>query len=383
MLKVTAPSTVVVAPDKFKGSATAVTVARGLAQGLRSRLPYSVIRELPVADGGEGTVEMMLRHGFAPVSCEVLGPLGQPIAAAYASDGTTAVIEMAAASGLDLLGRPPTRRTALGASTYGAGQLLCDARDKGHRRIVVGLGGSATTDGGAGALRALGARMTSDSGAVPPLGGMGLADVERLDVAGLRETFAGVEMVVACDVDVPLTGPNGAACLFARQKGAEPQDVDILERGLVHWADIVAATIGRDARGEAGVGAAGGLAFGLASVLGARIRPAADYLLSLVGFYDVARAADLVIVGEGCLDLQSLRGKAPVGIARQLIETGPPVVAAVGVCSLGTDALLSAGFHSVYSIQDMESDPRRCMIDAEALLVSMGATIADHVTSPA
>jgi glycerate kinase len=368
---------IVVAPDKFKGSLSAAEAAGALARGLRRRLPGGRIVEHPIADGGEGTVEMVLHHGFLAVSLTVHGPTGAPVAATYALRGETAVVEMAAAAGLDLLpGGAPDDSSARTASTYGVGELIRDALDRGARRIVLAVGGSATTDGGAGMVAALGGRLRTASGPVPPEGGAGLLTVERLDLDGLDARLAEATVVVASDVDNPLTGPSGAAAVYGPQKGATPPTVELLDRALGHWADVVAAATGSDLRERPGAGAAGGLAFGAAALLGADIRSGIEYLLELSGFAGTVAGADLVLVGEGSLDEQSLRGKGPVGVAALAAGAGARVVAVAGRSSVAGRRLRALGIDAVHTLAELEPDERRSMAHAAELLEATAERIA-------
>jgi glycerate kinase len=331
---------VVVAPDKFKGSLSAEQVAETVTGALRAH-PGLEVRTHPVADGGEGTVEVALGAGFEPVEVTVTGPLGEPVRATFAVRGDVAVLESAAAAGLALLPGPPDESTAWRATTYGVGELVLAAVAHGARRVVLGLGGSATTDGGAGAVAAL---------------------------TGEPRALEGVDLVLACDVDNPLLGPEGAAAVYAPQKGAGPGTVAELEARLRRWADEAEARGGTSARDVPGAGAAGGLAFGLLALAGGRIRPGAELLLGLTGFADAVAGADLLVVGEGSLDGQSLRGKGPVALARSVAATGTRVVAVVGRCLLDADQQRDAGLDAVYALGDLEPDPEVCMRDARRLL---------------
>jgi glycerate kinase len=368
---------VVVAPDKFKGSLSAADVAAALARGLRRGLPGVRVVERPVADGGEGTVEMVLRHGFLPITCEVRGPMGAPVRARYALRGDIAVVEMAAAAGRQLLpGAVPDDSTARTASTFGVGQLIRDALDRGARRIVLGVGGSATTDGGAGMAAALGARVSASSGGTLPAGGAGLLAAGRLDLDGLDPRLAGATVVVACDVDNPLTGPQGAAAVYGPQKGASEATVELLDQALTHWADVVAGATGRDLRALPGAGAAGGLGFGAAALLGAEVRSGIEYLLDLTGFADVVADAALVIVGEGSLDEQSLRGKGPIGVAALAARAGVRVVAVAGRVAVSGGRLFDRGVVAAYPLADLEPDEQRSMRCAARLLEAIAERIA-------
>ncbi|HSE70320.1 MAG TPA: glycerate kinase [Nocardioidaceae bacterium] len=372
---------VVVAPDKFKGSLSAAAVAAAVGRGVRSVVPEVVVVEHPTADGGEGTVDMVLAHGYEAVAVTVSGPLCTPVDAVFAIQTPLAVIEMASAAGLALLASGPDEDTATRASTYGVGQMMTAALDRGAARIVLGVGGSATTDGGAGALRALGAELVDASGEPVAPGGGGLVSGSRLDLSGLDPRLAHAELVVACDVDNPLTGTTGAAAVYGPQKGATPARVAELDPALGHWADLVADATGRDLRDMPGAGAAGGLAFGLSAVLGARMTPGIALLLDVTGFDEVVRGADLVVVGEGSLDHQSLHGKGPVGVAQAAARHGVPVVAVVGRSTVSAEQASAVGIDAVYALTDFEPDERRSMNEAERLLEDVAATVAaDRLT---
>ena len=362
----TSPFRVVLAPDKFKGSLSAAEVA-GTLSAVLSRSPDVEVVEHPVADGGEGTVEVAVQAGFEPVTVSVTGPLGQPVEATFALREGTAVIEMASAAGLALLPGPPDPVTARNATTYGVGELVLAAVDRGATRVVVGAGGSATTDGGAGALEALGFDTAAFSQR-PHRAGTGHA--------GLDARLAQVEIVVACDVDNPLLGADGAAAVYGPQKGADASGVEALEARLTGWADVISAATGRDVRGLPGAGAAGGLAFGLIAVAGARLVSGVEMLLELSGFHEVAASAHLVVVGEGSLDRQSLRGKGPVGVARSASASGTAVIAVVGRNELTEREHQQAGLRAVYSLSDLEGDPATCMREARRLLSTLAGRIA-------
>jgi glycerate 2-kinase len=368
---------VVVAPDKFKGSLSADGVAAALSRGLRRRLPAVHVVEHPVADGGEGTVEMVLRHGFRPIACEVQGPTGETVRARYALRGDVAVLEMAAAAGLALLpDGVPDDRSARTASTFGVGELIRDALDHGARRIVLGVGGSATTDGGAGMAVALGARLSGASGPIVPAGGASLLSAELLDLDGLDARLADATVVVACDVDNPLTGRQGAAAVYGPQKGAGPATVELLDGALTHWADLVAGATGQDLRALPGAGAAGGLGFGAAALLGAEVRSGIEYLLDLSDFAGAVTGADLVIVGEGSLDEQSLRDKGPIGVAAVAARAGARVVAVAGRVDVPEARLRALGVAAAYPLADLEPDVRRSMRNAAELLETTAERIA-------
>ncbi|MEO6991636.1 MAG: glycerate kinase, partial [Candidatus Baltobacteraceae bacterium] len=272
----------VVAPDKFKGALDAAAVAAALSRGFVQGFGEQIeVRAVPMADGGEGTVDAFVAAGAQRVTRRVRGPLGDPVEAAFALDGTTAIVEMAAASGLELV--PHARRDPLRASTYGTGELIRGALDGGARRIVVGIGGSATNDGGAGMLQALGARFLDPNGDELAPGGAALARLEHVDLSALDLGLHEAHIEVASDVDNPLCGPSGASVVFGPQKGASPDDVATLDKALAHFADMTASETGADHRNDPGAGAAGGLGFGLIAYLRATLRPGVEIVAELRG----------------------------------------------------------------------------------------------------
>jgi glycerate kinase len=364
----TAPR-VLLAPDKFKGTLSAEEVAGALAEGVRRVRPDAAIDCLPVADGGDGTLDAAVASGFDRVAVTVSGPTGQPVATSYARRGGTAVVEMADACGLVRL---PDGLAPMTATSRGLGEVMAAALDAGCRELVVGIGGSASTDGGAGLLAALGAV------ASPALadGGAGLADVGSLDLGGLRPALEQARVVVACDVDNPLTGPDGAAAVYGPQKGATAEQVAELDAHLGHWADVLARATGADRRDAPGAGAAGGVGFALVAALGADLRPGIDLMLDLLGFGDRLAGVDLVVTGEGSLDAQSLRGKAPVGVATAARRVGVPVVAVCGRRQLGDAELHAAGIEGAHALLDLEPDVATCLREPGRLLVELGEQIA-------
>jgi len=375
---------IVVAPDKFKGSLPAAEVAAAVAAGLRAVAGDAEILAMPVADGGDGTVDAAVAAGFERVPVTAAGPEGEPVRASYARRGDVAVVELACVCGLALL--PAGRRAPLTASSFGAGEVLRAALDAGARQVVLGVGGSASTDGGAGMLAALGARVLAADG--EPVGrevagrrvagGADLELVAALDLAGLHPAFRSGEasLTLAADVDNPLTGLDGAAAVYGPQKGASPAEVARLDAGLRRWAAVVAATVGKDWSAAPGAGAAGGVGFAAMAVLGARMRPGIELVLELTGLEARLAGADLVITGEGSLDGQSLAGKAPVGVARAAARHGVPVVAVAGRNTLTGAELAAAGIAAVYPLTAIEPDLERCQAEAAALLYQVGQMIA-------
>lgn len=356
--------TVVVAPDKLKGSLTAAEAATALAAGIRNAAPGLQVLELPIADGGDGTVAAALAAGWRRVDVVAEDAAGTLHDTFYAAKGSSAIVELAQVCGLVGLGG---RLDPLGSGTEGLGAVIAHAIDRGAREIVIGLGGSASTDGGAGMLRRLGARTV---GAVRS-GGAGLVDVTGLDLA---DVCRDVSFVLAADVDNPLFGPRGAAAVFGPQKGADPEQVVELEASLRHWASIVEAEVGTGFAELPGAGAAGGAGFAAIAVLGAKRLSGADVVLDLVGFDAAVRGATLVITGEGALDEQTLEGKGPAAVARRAGDV--PVVAVAGRNLLSTEQLRAAGFSAAYSLADLESNPDKSMTNAAALLRQIGAQIA-------
>ncbi len=371
------PQAVLIAADKFKGSLTAVQVAERLTAGLRRVLPHLAVAALPVADGGDGTVAAAVAAGFERREATVTGPLGRQVLAAYALREGTAVVEMAEAAGLHLL--PPGGFAPLTATTYGAGELLRAALDAGAHTVVFGVGGSATTDGGAGMLAALGARFLDAAGAPVAPGGGPLGTLVTADLSGLDPRLADVDVILASDVDNPLTGPKGAAAVYGPQKGAGPDDVAVLDASLAHYATVLEEALGPRAAGCAqapGAGAAGGIGYGALVGLGARFRPGIEVILDVLGFTSALRRATLVITGEGSLDEQTLHGKAPAGVAAAAGAAGKDVIAVCGRLALGPEALRGAGIRRAYALTDIEPDTARCIAQAGPLLETLGERIA-------
>jgi glycerate kinase len=373
---------VLVAPDKFKGSLRAVEVAAHVTAGLRSVLPDLEVHQLPVADGGDGTVDAVVAAGFTRVPVRASGPTGVPVRASYARRGELAVIEMATVCGL--LRLPAGRPDALHASSYGLGEVVRAAAYAGCRRVVLGIGGSASTDGGAGFLQALGSRLLDDQDRSLPARGLPLDGTSySLDLAGLDPELRGLEITVASDVDNPLFGTRGAAVVYAPQKGAAPQDVSRLDAALRRWADAVTAVTGTDRSAEPGAGAAGGVGFAALAVLGAALRPGIQIVLDLVGFAEHLPHCRLVITGEGALDEQTLAGKAPAGVSAAARSAGVPVVAVAGRSTLTAGDLAGADLDAAYALTDLEPDPARCVAHAGPLLEQLAAQIArERLASP-
>jgi glycerate 2-kinase len=368
---------VVVAPDKFKGSLTAREVAERVAAGIAAVCAGVEVVRVPVADGGDGTVDAALAAGYERVPVRAEGPTGSPVDTAYAVREGVGVVEMADVSGLRLL--PPDALAPLTASSYGTGEVVRAALDAGCHTVVLGIGGSASTDGGAGMVAALGARLLDAAGHELPRGGAALADLDRLDLAGLHPRLARTRVVVATDVDNPLLGPTGAAAVYGPQKGADPDDVALLDAALRRWADVVDAALGTpgpSSRDRPGAGAAGGVGYAAMTLLGGEPEPGIDLMLELVRFADRLPGADLVITGEGSLDEQTLNGKAPAGVAAAAGRAGVPVVAVAGRVALDHDRLQAAGITAAYALTDIEPDVQRCLAEAGPLLERLAANLA-------
>ncbi len=365
---------VLLAPDQFKGTLTAAEVAGHLAGGIGSVRPDVEVQVVPVSDGGDGLLDVAVRAGFELVPLRASGPTGQPVDASYARRGHDAVIEMAEICGLARLAPNTTAPTT--ATSRGVGEAIAAALEAGCTQILVGIGGSASTDGGAGMLAALGARLLAADGSELPDGGGALADIDRMDVSGLHPALAGAGVTVACDVDNPLTGPAGAAAVYGPQKGASPQQVTALDDALTRFADVVARTVGRDVRDQPGAGAAGGVGFAALALLGARLRPGAEVVQELTGLESAMAGVDLVVTGEGSLDEQTLHGKAPAAVAAAARKAGIPVVAVAGRSLLDADSLEAAGIQASYSLTDLASYGRQPFDDPGPLLHRIGARIA-------
>ncbi|MFI6827043.1 glycerate kinase [Kribbella sp. NPDC050241] len=347
----------IVASDKFKGSLTSAEVAAAVGAGLRRVHPDLTVVSVPVADGGDGTLAAAVAAGFHLVPVTASGPTGEPVKTGFARRGDVAVVELADVSGLVRLpGGVPAPMTA---TSRGTGELMAAAIDDGCTRVILGIGGSASTDGGAGIVTALGG-------------------TAALDLRALRERMDGIEVVVACDVDNPLTGATGAAAVYGPQKGASPEQVEELDAALARWADLVARETGQDLRDAPGAGAAGGVGFAALALLGAELRPGIELVLELVGFHEQLQNADLVITGEGALDEQTLHGKAVAGVAAA--AAGIPVVVVCGSNKLNPERLRSAGVVAAYALTDLEPDVRRCIAEPVPLLQRLGERIAaDHL----
>ena len=342
---------ILIAPDSFKGSLTALDAARGIAEGVARIFPDADLDLVPLADGGEGTVDAMVAAtGGRKETVTVSGPLGEPVEAFYGltGDGDTAVIEMAAASGLALV--PPDRRNPLLTSSRGTGELIRAALDAGARRFILGIGGSATNDGGAGMVQALGARLLDLEGRELDGSGGDLARLERIDVSALDPRLAECRIEVACDVDNPLTGARGASAVFGPQKGATPEMVQALDANLARLARIVGRDLGVAVDTVPGAGAAGGMGAAMLAFFGATLKPGIEIVTAAVDLDDHVRDADLVITGEGRIDFQTVHGKTPIGVARVAKRHGKPVIGIAGSLGAEVGVVHAHGIDAVFSV---------------------------------
>lgn len=367
---------VVVAPAPFKGALPASSAARAIAAGVRLAIPGAVTVALPVADGGEGTLEALVAAtGGRRRGVTVADPLGRPVEAGLGElAGGVAVIELAQAAGYELL--TDRERDPEATTTRGAGEMIRAALDLGLRRIIVGLGGSATTDGGLGLAAALGVRALDASGAELAGRGSDMARVAALDLSGRDPRLDDTAIQVACDVDNPFHGPRGAARVFGPQKGADPEAVERLDRGLANLAAVIREATGRDLQDLPGAGAAGGAAGGLAALLGAELTPGAPLVLDALGFAGRLEGADLCITGEGRLDDTSAGGKAPVAVAAACGAAGVPCVALCGAVALGPGAIRRLGFTAALAVGRAVRPLPDALAAAEEDLAAAGAAVA-------
>ncbi|MGY0218936.1 glycerate kinase [Endozoicomonadaceae bacterium StTr2] len=342
---------IAIVPDSFKESLTSAQVTDAIETGFKQILPDIDYIKIPVADGGEGTLQSLVdaTNGLL-IEKTVAGPLGQPVQASFGilGDGKTAVIEMAQASGLELLS--PELRNPLITTTYGTGELIRHALDQGINKLIIGLGGSATNDGGAGMLQALGARLLDSEETELPYGGDALSRLATIDISNLDQRLVSVECVTACDVDNPLTGPNGASAIFGPQKGADTEMVQKLDNSLSHFAEITRKQLGIDINSISGAGAAGGTGAALAGFINAKLQPGIDIVMDAVDLKNQIKGASLVITGEGRIDGQTAQGKTPVGVARIAKAQNIPVIALAGSVGKGVEAVYSQGIDAVFPV---------------------------------
>lgn len=360
---------IVIAPQGFKGNLSALQVARAIVSGIKRVLPDAVTTIKPMADGGEGTVSALVdATGGKIMTKEVTDPLGGRVTAHWGllSDKVTGVIEMAAASGLPLV--PPEKRNPLVTTTYGTGELILAALESGCRKLIIGIGGSATNDGGAGMAQALGAKLVDAKGAALPFGGAALANLERIDVTTLDARLADCEVLIASDVTNPLCGAQGASAVYGPQKGATPQMVAQLDAALAHYADVIQRDLGVEVKNVPGAGAAGGLGAGLIAFLKAKVIPGIDVVIQASGLVESLKDADLVFTAEGKIDSQTAYGKVPTGVAKKAKEFGLPVIAIAGEVADDYRVVYQHGIDAVLSIAPGPISLSQSMTEAERLV---------------
>lgn len=342
---------IVIAPDSYKESLTAMEVAQAIENGFQQIFPDAEYIKLPMADGGEGTVQSLIdATGGELISVNVTGPLGAPVDGflGLVGDGSTAVIEMAAASGIHLV--PTDKRDPLVTTSYGTGELIKAALDMGVKHIIVGIGGSATNDAGLGMAQALGVQLRDSNGNELGYGGGELSKLASIHTEDMDPRLADIKLEIACDVDNPLCGHKGASAVFGPQKGATPAMVAILDTNLSHYADVIKATNGKDIKHTPGAGAAGGLGAAFLGLFNASLRPGIQIVMDAVSLSDVVKDADLVITGEGRIDSQTIHGKTPVGVARTAKQTQVPVIAIAGSTAKDCHVVYDHGIDAVYSV---------------------------------
>ncbi|WP_122613909.1 glycerate kinase [Pseudomonas viridiflava] len=368
---------IVIAPDSFKDSLSAQAVADAIASGLAEVWPDAELVKCPMADGGEGTIEAVLDACEGQwMSAQVSGPLGDSVSAQWGwlAQSRTAIIEMAMASGLQLL--TLKQRDACLTSTEGTGQLISAALDAGAQRVILAIGGSATNDGGSGMLSALGARFLDRNDQPLPRGGRALTDLARIDLSDLDPRLANVRVEIAADVDNPLCGPTGASHIFGPQKGASPDQVLALDAALAHFADHSARTLGRDLRDSPGSGAAGGMGFAAKAYLNASFRAGVEVVADLTGLEQALVGADLVITGEGRFDAQTLRGKTPLGVARVAQRQRIPVIVLAGTLGEGYEQLYRHGISAAFALTSGPMDLEHACREAPRLLQERARDVA-------
>ncbi|CCU80995.1 Glycerate kinase [Halanaerobium saccharolyticum subsp. saccharolyticum DSM 6643] len=367
---------ILVAPDSFKGSLTAMEAAENIKNGIHNYDSKIDVDLLPMADGGEGTVQSLVDATKGEIiKKKVTGPLGNRVEAFYGllGDKKTAVIEMAAASGLPLV--PEEKKNPSKTTTYGTGELIAAALDAGAQKIIIGIGGSATNDAGVGMAQALGAEILDEKGEQIDFGGGSLSQIEQIKLDKLDSRLKDVEILAACDVDNPLYGKEGAAYVYAPQKGANPEMVEILDQNLRHFNDIVIKELNKNPNEISGAGAAGGLGAGLVAFLDAELKAGVTIILDLINFEERLKNVDLVITGEGMLDGQSIYGKTPVGVSRSAAEKDIPVIAIAGTLGEGVEKVLDHGINSYFSIIDRPAALKEIIEESPKLLAKLSEQI--------
>ncbi|PSV19484.1 glycerate kinase [Photobacterium leiognathi subsp. mandapamensis] len=342
---------IIIAPDSYKESLTAMDVATAIENGFRQVIPNAEYIKLPMADGGEGTVQSLVDASNGTIiEHSVTGPLGEQVNGFFGlmGDGKTAIIEMAAASGLHLVS--PERRNPMLTTSFGTGELILAALDQGVKHIIIGIGGSATNDGGIGMAQALGIRFLDENNKQISYGGGALDRLQRIDMSNIDPRLRSVKLDVACDVDNPLCGEKGASQVFGPQKGATPEMVTQLDNNLAHYAEIIKRNLGKDVKDIAGAGAAGGMGAALLGLFNAQLRPGIEIVMDAVNLADVLKDADLVITGEGRIDSQTIHGKTPIGVARTAKRFNKPVIGIAGSLSYDCNVVHEHGIDAVFSV---------------------------------
>jgi len=361
---------IVIAPDSFKGSATSLEISQWLADGINSHIPQCEIISVPIADGGEGSLAAALHAGFVAHEYTVSGPTGNPVRARIGIKDDVALVELAEASGLSQL--ISGQLAPMTASSFGTGELILHALDRGATRIILAVGGSACTDAGAGALQALGAHLADSNGQEISQGGGALSDCASINLTNLDSRIASTEFILASDVDNPLTGNNGAAYVYSPQKGASPDQVEILDKTLNHFASLYGSSYSN----SPGSGAAGGFGFMALAYLSATQRSGIETFLTMSNFDSLLDGADAVITGEGKFDSQSMSGKAPLGIYTAAAARNIPVILVCGQATLNSSDKTSLRFDSIYQLTDFESDINLCISNPRPIVEKIGKTIA-------
>lgn len=367
---------IVIAPDSFKGSLTSHEVAQAMERGVKRVLPQCTTVLLPLSDGGEGLVDsLVVASGGKLLDYEVQGPLGRPVNAQMGllGDGKTAVIEMAQASGLTLI--KLEERNPLVTSTFGTGQLIKAALDLGCTKLIIGIGGSATNDGGMGMAQALGFQFLDGEGQPLGAGGAELARLAKIDLSNVDPRLKDVQIEVACDVDNPLTGPQGAAHIYGPQKGATPEMVEFLDQALANYDLVLQRDLGKDVGLTPGAGAAGGLGTGLMALLGGKLVSGIELVLRVLRFTEKTKGAELVLTGEGKFDAQSAYGKVPVGVGRQCLKLGVPVVVVAGTVLPDAERLHQEGITAYFSIQNRPMSLEEAMENGAELVENQVAEV--------
>ena len=368
---------IVISPDSFKGSLTSQEAADTIAKSFLKIFPDAEIEKIPLADGGEGTTQILVTATNGKIYNEfVTSPIGERIKANYGilGDGKTAVIEMAAASGLSLI--PIEKRNPMFTTTFGTGELIKAALNQGCRKFIIGLGDSATTDAGAGLAQALGVKLLTAKNQEIRLGGIGLRDLQRIDISNIDKRILESELLVACDVKNPLTGPSGTASIYSAQKGASQQDIQKLESYFMNFAEVVKRDLEKEIQSVPFLGAAGGLAASLFVFFHARLKSGFEVISDILNFPERIKNADLVITGEGKIDAQTLKGKTPIGVAKIAKKNNTPVIAIPGIIGEGADRCREAGIDAIFSLASKETETEKTLKNAKLLLAEVSENVA-------